>query len=142
MDGRQLVVGDEEVGVPRLCRPADLLDLPLAEVERRRRCPQLLDDALDDRAAGRLDQPHQLLERLFDLPPSLRGQPHRPDDGPLAARHRGVPTTVLHAVTSFLHAGVSRHAIVSATAVALPVASTSIHSMSGSRMNQVHCRLA
>src|SRR3989449_9454654 len=87
--GRQPVVGDEEVGVSGVRRLADLVDLPLAEVERRARRLPLLDDALDDAAAGGLDQPRQLLERLFDLPPSLRRKPHRPDDGPLAAGHCG-----------------------------------------------------
>jgi len=140
LDGRQLVVGDEEVGVLLLRRPPDLFDLPL-----RSRAPgsatAALDDALDDGAAGRLDQPHQLFERLLDLPPTLRGQAHRPDDGPLAARVTPFRRPSLTR-SRLLPAGASWRAILSATLAGLPAASTSIHSMSGSRVNQVHCRLA
>src|SRR3989475_7333481 len=83
-----------------------------------------------------------LFRSLLDLPPTLRGQAHRPDDGPLAAPCDPVPPTVPHAVTPSFHAGASWRAILSATLAGLPAASTSTHSMSGSRVNQVHCRLA
>src|SRR5207248_6557127 len=79
-------------------------------------------------------QPHQLFERLLDLPPTLRGQAHRPDDGPLAAPCDPVPPTVSHAVTPSFHAGASWRAILSATLAGLPAASD----RKSTRLNSSH----
>ena len=138
---RERVVADDEVGRQRLRGAPELLDLPLAEVESRCRRRALLDDAVDDAAAGRRDETRELLERLLDLPAPLRGPLHRRDHRALSLRPsvRPVLWATPHASTP---SSESLASIRRAAPSVAPAAPTSIHSTSGSRWNQVHWRFA
>ena len=138
LDRRERIVGDEEHRGGLARRLPDLVDLAAAEEEPRRRRGPVLRDPAHDGAAGRGHQPRQLFQRLVDLEPALRGSAQRGD-------HRALPRRPGTGRRS-LHPSPPRRANAAAIRSAVPSAppafSTSIHSMPGSRENQVHCRLA